>query len=118
MKSANEIREYFLTLLRNSLTHSSMYGGETVLWYCLRHLAFIDEAEEALNAEMKRLQVSGASLATGVTGGFRMVTGVFDGGAHDVASIYAEVSHRLGYLKPDRSLSSGEYRHVREGLRE
>ncbi len=81
MRTIEELRAYFLNLLKNALSHSSMYGGEEFIGLYLSHISFIDKSEEALAREMKYLRDSGASSPRGVAGAFFRRIGIFDSGS-------------------------------------
>ncbi|MFD7137286.1 hypothetical protein [Streptomyces sp. NPDC059894] len=106
-RTAQDVREYLLTHLNGALRRPGMYGGETALRLYFDAVAFADAAEQAWREELKDLQARRASFSTGVRGAFQDLWGDAHEGA--VASVYAEIAHRQGWLRLDRTLTSAEY---------
>jgi hypothetical protein len=92
-----------------------MWGGEITLRLFLDAVAFIDGLGEVWQREQEQLRARGAFLATGVGGGFATVMpGYQDDGA--VASVYADIAWRRGWLSVDRTLSDRDDRGLREDV--
>jgi len=115
MRSIEEVRTYFLNLFDHAAKRSSMYGGELFLHNCLNHLAFVDQTESILQREMQRLKDWGAYNACGATGAFKCATGISQP-EMEVASLYAELAFRMGYLQLDRYLSPKEFQMCRQRI--
>ncbi|MFE7531576.1 hypothetical protein ACFU7Y_38595 [Kitasatospora sp. NPDC057542] len=110
-RTAREVREYLLTQLNDALRRPGMYGGETALRLYLDAVAFADAAEQAWQQELKDLQTRRGSFSTGVSGAFQDLWGDAHEGA--VASVYAEIAYRQGWLRLDRTLTSAEHDEIR-----
>lgn len=87
-----------------------MYGGETALRLYLAAVAFADAAEQVWQEELKDLQTR-VVFSTGVRGAFQDLW--CDTHEGSVASVYAEIAHRQGWLRLDRTLTSSEYDEIR-----
>lgn len=110
-RTAREVREYLLTQLNDTLRRPGMYGGETALRIYLDAVAFAHAAEQAWQQELKDLQSRLGYSSTGVSGAFQDLWGDAREGA--VASVYAEIAHRQGWLRLDRTLTSAEHDEIR-----
>ncbi|MEV8326648.1 hypothetical protein [Kitasatospora sp. NPDC056731] len=110
-RTAQEVREYLLTHLNDALRRPGMYGGETALRLYLDAVAFAADADQEWQEELKDLQTRRGSSSTGVRGAFQDLWGDAHEGA--VASVYAEIAHRQGWLQLDRTLTSAEYDELR-----
>lgn len=115
-RTGAELREYLLNRLNLALRRPGMFGAEIALVALGDAIAFADRREAQWRAERDSLDARGASSATGVLGTF---TGVLPSGSRcddAVASVYAELAHRCGWLKLDRVLSNAEYTEIRADL--
>ncbi|MFI0811851.1 hypothetical protein [Streptomyces echinatus] len=110
-RTAHEVREYLLTHLNDTLRRPGMYGGEMALRLYLDAVAFAHASEQAWQQELKDLQTRQGSSSTGVRGAFQALWGDTHEGA--VASVYAEIAHRQGWLRLDRTLTSAEHDEIR-----
>ncbi|MFI6084242.1 hypothetical protein ACIBBB_25255 [Streptomyces sp. NPDC051217] len=110
-RTAQEVRDYLLTQLNDALRRPGMYGGETALRLYLDAVAFADASEQEWQQELKDLQTRRGFSSTGVRGAFQDLWGDAHEGA--VASVYAEIAHRQGWLRLDRTLTSAEYDEIR-----
>lgn len=116
MKSAEEIRDYLIELLNNALLRLSMYGDESIAMHFSSALAFIDEREPEWEACLSDLKARGALRARGVSGAFHEVTHQW-ATDNEIASVFAEIAFKMGYLKTDRLLDRDEFESLRSGLR-
>ncbi|MFE9796561.1 hypothetical protein ACFYRL_33065 [Streptomyces goshikiensis] len=110
-RTAQEVREYLLTHLNDALRRPGMYGGEAALRLYLGAVAFAADAEQEWQEELKDLQTRRGPSSSGVRGAFQDLWGDAHEGA--VASVYAEIAHRQGWLRLDRTLTSAEYDEIR-----
>lgn len=99
-----------------------MYGGnamgvELVFRTLLGDLCFVDERESELREELERLRYPGLYGPTGTHGALREhIRGPGDRG-EEVGSVFLGIADRLGYVQPDRRLSTAEWKAMRTGLR-
>ncbi|MFI5823740.1 hypothetical protein ACIA8I_32330 [Streptomyces rishiriensis] len=110
-RTAQEVLSYLVTNLNGALRRPGMYGGEMAIRLYLDAVAFADASEQAWQQELKDLQTRRGSSSTGVRGAFQDLWGDAHEGA--VASVYAEIAHRQGWLRLDRTLTSAEYDEIR-----
>ncbi|PRX04716.1 hypothetical protein CLV67_1472 [Actinoplanes italicus] len=89
-----------------------MYGrDEMAERLLLEAMAAVDGCLERWRAEHQRLRDHDAFAATGVVGAYSRV--LPEASCRDAtASMYAEVAHRLGWLKLDRTLSPAEFQRL------
>jgi hypothetical protein len=80
---------------------------ETVGWTFLENLCFVDERDDDLAAVRRRF--AGRYGKLGVHGPFAAVFGRARSCTAEVASVYAEQFHRLGYLEVGRELDESEW---------
>jgi hypothetical protein len=88
---------------------------ETVAWTLLRELCFVDERDRDYD-EVREVLAGFGKL--GVHGPFAALFGREYNCAAEVASVFAEQFHRLGYLAVDRLLDPGEWSRLLTGLEE
>ncbi|MGW1008306.1 hypothetical protein [Streptomyces sp. NPDC002520] len=106
-----EVLDYLVTRLNDALRRPGMYGGELAIRLFLDAVAFADAAEQAWQKELEGLRTRRALSATGVAGAFVDLWG--DAHEGSVASVYAEIAHRQGWLRLDRTLTSAEHDVIR-----
>src|SRR5262245_3367974 len=109
MRAVAEIRDRLLEAVRFAVWRPSVCGGttdatEVLLLHLLGPLCFIDGREEEW-AAAKSTHVQGCRW---VRGHFEFQHLPFPGFVNEVASVYAEVAHRLGYFAPTRLLPEAE----------
>jgi hypothetical protein len=113
VRQSEAVHERLMTELHGSLRRPGMYFGcpmDQELGYLrtLDLLCFVDEREPALDTERERLRRVGArypsNLIAGVSNALRMVMPDVEEFSSEVASVYAEVAHRLGYLRVERTV--------------
>lgn len=85
-----------------------MYGGEVALRIYMDAVAFQEGLEEVWTQEQTGLVTREVFVSTGVTGAFTRIMPTYDNNAA-VASVYAEVAWRHGWLLVDRCVSDEEY---------
>ena len=110
-RTVQEVRDHLVTHLNAALRRPGMYGGEMAVRLYLDAVAFADAAEKAWQEELEGLRTRRAFFATGVGGAFQGLWG--DAHEGSVASVYAEIAHRQGWLRLDRTLTSVEYDEIR-----
>jgi hypothetical protein len=108
------VRHYLTGELNYALCRPGVYGGETALMHCLAALAYVDDREEDWRGERGVLHDRGAFVATGVSGAVERVLG--ERSEDVMASVYAELAHRHGWLTLDRVLESAEYDRIRSAV--
>jgi hypothetical protein len=109
-----DIRDYLLQQLNSALRRSGMFGGESALRLYLNAIAFVDGCEQLWAEDMIKLQSRGAFVSTGVSGAVELVLG--DRAEDVMASVYAEIAHRHGWLTLDNTLSRVDYDHLRNRM--
>lgn len=114
-RTIGEVRDYLLHQLNSALRRPGMYGGESALLLFLNAVAFVDAGEQLLADDLTELRAREASVSTGVSGAVELVMGERCGGI--MASVYAEIAHRRGWLALDNSLSRADYDHLRNWMR-
>lgn len=119
MRTIEEFRERLLEQTNHAVRRPGMFGGELPIRFLLGDLTFIDEADEAWNYEQQQLRDRGSWTEIGVPGAFATIFGGRQQGTHDAAvgSVYAEIAHRLGYLRLDNTLTTSDYRQLRREAR-
>lgn len=110
-RTVQEVFDHLVTHLNGALRRPGMYGGEVTIRLYLDAVAFTAAAEQAWQHELKLLQTRRASFSNGVCGAFQDLWGDAHEGA--VASVYAEIAHRQGWLQLDRTLTSAEHHEIR-----
>jgi hypothetical protein len=88
---------------------------ETVAGQLLRDLCFLDERDSDYEQALERLRGYGP---LGVHGPFTSMFGSAPSCGAEVASVYAEVFHRLGYLAVDHLIGPAPWRELTAGLRD
>ena len=113
MRPGEELKERLVERLNYALRRPGIYGhGEILLHLLFDDLTFLDERPDAWVAELQQLRDRDAFVAPGVVGAFSVVFDLQSGDPLAAASVYAEVAHRLGYLRLDRALTEEEYSDV------
>lgn len=110
-RTVQEVLDHLVTHLNGALRRPGMYGGEAAIRLYLDAVAFTAAAEQAWQHELKDLQTRRASSSIGVRGAFQDLWG--DAHEGSVASVYAEIAHRQGWLRLDRTLTSTEHHEIR-----
>jgi hypothetical protein len=108
-----EIREHHLTRLNDAVRRPAVWGGETTIRVFLDSVAFVDGRTGDWAAAVSALRARGAFLPTGVRGAVARVLGGY-GDDSAMASVYADVAWRLGWLTADRTITGPELRHLHE----
>ncbi|SIR86990.1 hypothetical protein [Micromonospora avicenniae] len=108
-----EVREYHVRRLNHALRRPGMYGGEITLRLTMDAVAYIDGLDEVWQAEYGQLGKREAFTSLGVHGAFaQILPGYRDDGA--VASVYADIAWRHGWLTVDRTLPEDDLRPLRD----
>jgi hypothetical protein len=105
--TVESVRAYLLAQANGALQRPSMYGGEVTIRLYLDAVAVACGAERAWAAGMDDLRARGGFNAAGVSGALTTVLGSATDDA--VASVYADVAHRCGWLHLDHCLSAEDY---------
>ncbi|MEV0355261.1 hypothetical protein AB0H71_04270 [Nocardia sp. NPDC050697] len=119
MRSGDEVKAWWLEMFGDLLARPEMFARsgremEAVAGWRLRDLCYLDEREEEFEKVRRELLRYGQF---GVHGPFAAIFGEQHSCTAEVASIYAEQFHRLGYLKVAR-LEWDSSRSVREWVGE
>ncbi|WP_460359670.1 hypothetical protein [Actinoallomurus bryophytorum] len=121
MRSAAELRQRWLDLVPLMIARAGMYttsGGAAVdiqLRGLLADLCFLDEREGDLDSTHEVIRRYGK---LGVVGPFAAMFGNEGNYVAEVASVWAEQFHRLGYLQVDRVLDARAWDQLITGLAE
>ncbi|WP_329127374.1 hypothetical protein [Streptomyces sp. NBC_01465] len=110
-RSVQVVLDYLVRHLNSALRRPGMYGGEMGIRLYLDAVAFADSAEEACQEELEGLRTRKAFFSTGVSGAFKDLWSDTHEGS--MASVYAEIAHRQGWLALDRTLTAAEYAMLR-----
>ncbi|MFI6820612.1 hypothetical protein ACIBJE_06600 [Micromonospora sp. NPDC050187] len=112
----NEVRDYHVARLNHALRRPGMWARETTLRLFLDAVAFVDGIDQVWQAECEQLRARGAFTSLGVPGAFaRILPGYHDDGAA-VASVYADIAWRHGWLTVDRTLSAEDLQRLGDGV--
>jgi hypothetical protein len=111
VRSAEDLKRHWLDLVPKVFARVGMYAttGREMQLYAgnlLADLCFLDERDEELRAVVEELRRFGK---LGVHGPFTAVFGAERRCVPEVASVYADVFHRFGYLSVDRLLTPDEW---------
>ncbi|WP_417388804.1 hypothetical protein [Gimesia sp.] len=117
MRSIEEFRNRQLETLPEALKRPVMFGGNTsgaCLWFylLLRDLCWIDEREHDWDV----FQETDLRGSRGVLGQFEYQHFQIPDYIAEVASVYAQVAHKLGYFQPDRVLNATEWNDLQSTL--
>jgi hypothetical protein len=119
VRSAEDLRQRWLDSIPLIMKRTGMYARdgremETVADQLLRDLCFLEERDSDYEQARERLRGYGQ---LGVHGPFTSMFGSVRSCAAEVASVYAEVFHRLGYLTVDHLIGPAPWRELTAGLR-
>lgn len=119
MRSAEDLRSRWLELIPAIMSRTGMYASsgremQIIADQVLADLCFLDDRDADWQQARRRLQSYGKR---GVTGPFEALFGSPRCQA-EVASVYAEVFHRLGYLDIDHPVSQQRWQELTGSLRE
>jgi hypothetical protein len=119
VRSAEELRQRWLDSIPLIMKRTGMYARdgremETVAGQLLRDLCFLDERDGDYEQAQERLRGYGQ---LGVHGPFTSMFGSARCCRAEVASVYAELFHGLGYLPVARRIGPGTWRELTAGLR-
>jgi hypothetical protein len=111
MQSMEAFRNLKLEALPHALKRPIMFGGNTdgaVVWFdlLLRDLCWIDEREHDWDV----FQETDLRGNRGVLGQFEYQQFRIPVYIAEVASVYAQVAHKLGYFQPERVLNPTEWK--------
>lgn len=116
LATRSDIHAYLIDRLNLALRRPGMFGGELGIRMLLDHLLFVERRPEVWAEEQKGLEQRGAWSAIGARGAFdSLLPGDHVDG---MASVYAEVAHRQGWLTADRVLDAAAYASMRGSVRE
>ncbi len=107
-----EARQHHLSQVNGVMRRPGMYGrDEMAERLLLGAMAALDGSLARWRAECEGLRERGAFTATGVWGAYSNILPA-DALRDAVASVYAEIAHRLDWLQLDRALSTAEFRQL------
>lgn len=111
MDKAIAMRARLIEQVSQMLRRPSMYAVhdqdlETLCWFRLRDLRFLDNLPEPSRDELK---LSGKYRSCGIPGPFREAFGNENRYHSEVASVYAEIFYNYGYLTADRLIPDDEW---------
>ncbi|HCO24034.1 MAG: hypothetical protein CME31_09460 [Gimesia sp.] len=117
MQSMEAFRNRQLETLPEALKRPVMFGGNThgaVLWFylLLRDLCWIDEREHEWNVFLE----TDLRGSRGVLGQFEYQQFQIPDYIAEIASVYAQVAHKLGYFQPERVLNPAEWKSLQSLL--
>lgn len=120
MRSAAELRRRWLDLLPRMVTRPGMWATDGRAYDVLARglladLCFLDEREPDQDAVHT---VLGRYGKLGVAGPFIAMFGKERNCVAEVASVFAEQFHRLGYLQLERLLDAGDWDHLTDSVRQ
>jgi hypothetical protein len=110
--SLDQVRQYHLGRLNDALRRPGMWGREITLRLFLDAVAFVDGLGEVWQREQDTLRTRGAFNALGVHGAFADVLPGYDDAGAAVASVYAEIAWRHGWLTVDRVMPDGDHQRL------
>jgi hypothetical protein len=118
MRSAEDLRARWLDLIVSIMERTGMFAAtgremQLLVGQLLKDLCFLDDRDADGEQELSRLRSYGK---LGVTGPFEALFRSPRCQA-EVASVYAEVFHRLGYLAIDNLVSEERWHEMTSGLR-
>ncbi|QEH32193.1 hypothetical protein OJF2_06620 [Aquisphaera giovannonii] len=121
MRTIHQVRDRLLDTLRQAVQRPGLFGGtdfgvELVMQTLLRDLTFIDEREGDLKAAMDDLVARGQFSSMAVRGSFLQYVDSRNSYGDEVASVYAAVAHRLGYLTMGSTVPDADFGRMRLGL--
>ncbi|MGW5190605.1 hypothetical protein ACWEOO_15210 [Kribbella sp. NPDC004138] len=108
----DEIRRYNLDRLNQALRRPGMWGGEVTIRLFLDAVAFVDGGHEEWGREHDDLRARAAFTSVGVRGAFAAILPRYADTDAAVASVYAEIAWRHGWLTVDRTLPDQEHRQL------
>jgi hypothetical protein len=119
MRSAADLRRRWLDLLPRMMTRPGMWATDVQAYDVLARglladLCFLDEREPDHDAVQAVFRWYGK---LGVAGPFIAMFGKDRNCVAEVASVFAEQFHRLGYLQLERLLAAGEWNHLTGSVR-
>jgi hypothetical protein len=115
LASADEIHAYLLEGLNMAFRRSGVLGGEIHITRLLDLLLFAERRQDAWGEVLHHeLGKRDAVTASGALGAFREFLPTDQG--HAVASVYAEIARRQGWLRVDRVLDADEYGSMLVGI--
>jgi hypothetical protein len=113
--SDDRVYRHHLMRVNDVLRRPDVYGPDEVAEHLLlESMAVVDDSVSRWRSELDRLRDRGALAPTGVRGAYSYVL-PDDALREATATVYAEVAHRCGWLRPDRVLAPAEYRRLSTG---
>ena len=118
MRTIDEVRQSKLAKAAGIVAHTGMFAttGREMEFACrdlLADLCFIDSRDAEHEAARKRLERYGQ---LGVVGAFDAVFGSASNHVAEVASVFAEQFHALGYLEIGAARAESDWEEIRAGL--
>lgn len=116
MLTVQEIQQHFIEGLNGALRRPGMYGpGEISLHHMLDAVTYVTEIGK-YDPWRRDFERAGAWSSIGVSGVVQRL--LPDSCVHAVASVYADYTHRHGWLTLDRRIDEHEYGELRDRVAE
>ncbi|WP_299535336.1 hypothetical protein [uncultured Streptomyces sp.] len=112
-----DIRAHFVHRLNMALRRPSLWGDEAVLQLMCEDLLYVEGRAGAWAEQRAEWEARGAWSPLGAKGAFTRHLHL-QGHEYAVASLYAELAHRAGWLRADRLLTGDEYARLRATVRD
>lgn len=122
MRTAEQVRAYFLDTLHHAVLRPRMFGGngrgvELAFRYILGDLCWFDERQQELSDLIDDLSMSDISSSQGVFSGLEYWRRDVADPAEEITSVYTDIAGRLGYLSVARRLPSDEWQDLFQWVR-
>ncbi|MFC6015497.1 hypothetical protein ACFP2T_04700 [Plantactinospora solaniradicis] len=115
-RDADDIRAYLRGRVNSAIRRLGVFGGEVSLVLLGEALAYACGQEQQWERQRAELKDRDAFYPTGVTGAAQDVLRRDDRPDDAVASVYAELAHRNGWLNLDRTLTVAKYDRLSEQI--
>ncbi len=117
MRTLEDFRNRQLEILPQALKRPTMFGGNAqgtalLLSVLLRDLCWIEEREQ----EWEGFKATDLRGSRGVLGQFEYQQFQIPDYIAEIASVYAQVAHKLGYFQPERVLNPAEWKSLQSLL--
>jgi len=108
-RDADDIRAYLRDRVNSAVRRLGMFGGELSMILLSEALAYASGQEQQWERQRAALKDREGFYPTGVTGAVQDILRRDDQPDDAVASVYAELAHRNGWLNLDRALTKAKY---------
>ena len=118
MRTIEAFQEHAISILRRMSQYPGMYGNrnglELLFWHVINELCWIDGQEDTFR-QLRDDLFHRIENTCGVSGALTLlIPGAKDELHDEIASIYSQLAHKLGYLTLDRILTSAEWKYLIE----